>query len=70
MDPIVAPTLKLGIALLSGGNATVQQVHYYITLHIEPQTSAFFCRAWNRAFMMMKPKIVTMWGINIIVVCS
>lgn len=27
MGPMVAPTLKLGIALLSGGNVAVQQVH-------------------------------------------
>lgn len=28
MGPMVAATLKLGIAILNGGNSTVQQVRY------------------------------------------
>lgn len=28
MGPMVAATLKLGIAILNGGNSTVQQVKY------------------------------------------
>lgn len=28
MGSMIAPTLKLGIAVLNGGNATVQQVQY------------------------------------------
>lgn len=28
MGPMIAPTLRLGIALLSGGNVAVQQVQH------------------------------------------
>lgn len=33
MGPMVASTLKLGIAILNGGNSTVQQVFQYSVHH-------------------------------------
>jgi len=42
MGPMVAATLKLGIAILNGGNSTVQQVsHSFVFTHSSQYRSLY-----------------------------